>query len=150
MEMFQHLKKPSINSSHGLARIQTLMCIFANGELSESLTKKAMELLYERASKLQDLLYEAHQSPQLLLEALETAIQDQPFYVYVDRINAHNCPHAFYQNCSISIQKHTQHLRVTYSAASTSAQTFLASSAQQSLHNSNPISNQNLTQQVHP
>ena len=70
---------------------------------------QAMERLYERASKLQDLLDDAHRSPQLLLEALETAVEQQHFFIYVDRLGAQKCPHAYYQNCRIAIQKYTQH-----------------------------------------
>ena len=76
-----------------------------------------MEKLYGRASQLEDLLDEAHSSPQLLLETLETAVQNQPFFVYVDRLGAHNCPHAYYQNCRIAIQKHMQHSRVSTTRA---------------------------------
>ena len=66
---------------------------------------QAMERLYERPSKLQDLFDHAHCSPQLLLEALETAVLQQPFIIYVDRFEAQNCPHACYQNSRSAIQK---------------------------------------------
>ena len=70
---------------------------------------QAMERLYERASKLQNLSDDAQRSPQILLEALETAAEQQPFFIYVDLLGAQNCPHAYYQSCRIAIQKYTQH-----------------------------------------
>ena len=73
--------------------------------------------MYERAFELQDLLDDAHSSPELLLKALETAIQNQTFYVYVDRIGAQNCPHTFHRNCLIAIQKHAKHLSAMKSSS---------------------------------
>ncbi len=44
----------------------------------------AMEKLYERATQLQDQLDHEHSYPSHLVEVLETAIRDQPFFVFVD------------------------------------------------------------------
>ena len=89
----------------------------------------ALERLYEQAVILQDQLDDVHRPPQLLLEFLETAVQEQPFYLFVDRLASHNSPHAFYQNCRLAIQKHAQHsgkASFTYLAAANKPETYQA------------------------
>ncbi len=66
----------------------------------------AMERLYKRAVILLDQLDDVHKPPQLLSEVLQSAVQDQIFYRYVDRLSSHNSSRAFYQNCRVAIQKH--------------------------------------------
>ncbi len=44
----------------------------------------SMYEIYERATTLQGMLDYAHGHPSLLIEALENAVQDQPFFMYVD------------------------------------------------------------------
>ena len=69
----------------------------------------AMEKLYERASTLQDQLDDVHKHPQLLTEVLENAVQDQPFFLFVDRVVAQSSPQSFYHNCLLAIQKQSLH-----------------------------------------
>ena len=59
----------------------------------------AMEKLYERASTLQYQLDEMHKYPQLLIEVLECAVQDQSLFLFVDRSSAQQSPQSFYHNC---------------------------------------------------
>ena len=89
--------------------------------------------MYERAVLLQDQLDHVHRPPQLLLEVLEISVQEQPFYLFVDRLASHNSPHAFYQNCRLAIQKHAQHsgkASFTYLAAASKPATYGADTSE--------------------
>ena len=65
---------------------------------------RALERFYERAVLLQDQFDDAHRLLQLFLEFLETAVQEQPFYLFADRLASHYSSQAFYQNCTLAIQ----------------------------------------------
>ena len=52
-----------------------------------------------------------HKHPELLLEVLEMAVEDQPFYLYVDRLSIQQSPHSFYQNCGLAIKNHIRHMQ---------------------------------------
>ena len=55
------------------------------------------------------MLDRAHKHPDLLIEVLENPVQDQPFFLYVDRISSHSTPHAFYHACLEAIHKQSLH-----------------------------------------
>ena len=60
--------------------------------------KMAINELYERANLLQDTLDTAHKHPSLITEVLENAVQERPFFAFVDRISSHDSPPAFYHS----------------------------------------------------
>ncbi len=64
-----------------------------------------MDEWYERASTLQGMLDYAHKHPTLLIEVLENSVQDEPFFLYVDRVSSHSTPHSFYHACLEAIPK---------------------------------------------
>ena len=47
----------------------------------------------------------AQKHPELLIEVLENAVQDKPFFMYVDRVSSHSTPYSFYNACLEAIQK---------------------------------------------
>ncbi len=51
--------------------------------------KSAMYELYERANKLQGILDYARKYPAPLIVVLDNAVQEQPFFMYVDRASSH-------------------------------------------------------------
>ena len=70
----------------------------------------AVDKLYEGATTLQDMLDTAHKHPTLLIEVLENAVQDHPFFLYADRISSFETPHAFYHSCLEAINKAQIHI----------------------------------------
>ena len=71
----------------------------------------ALERLYERARILQYQLDDSHKPLQLLKGILQIAFQDKSFFENVSRLDTHDSPHSFHQNCRLAIQKHAQNRR---------------------------------------
>ena len=65
----------------------------------------AMECLYERAIALQNQLDDIHQHPQLLIEILEQAVRDEPFYLFMERSSVAKNPHAYFHQALHAISK---------------------------------------------
>ena len=67
--------------------------------------KTAMDEIYERVPTLNGILNTAQKHPSLLIEVLESTVQEQPFFAFVDQISSDDSPHAFYHSCLESIHK---------------------------------------------
>ena len=64
-----------------------------------------MEKLYATAQNLQDQLDDVHRHPQLLIEVLETAIHEIPFYQYADISRYTDNPMEYFNVCLEAISK---------------------------------------------
>lgn len=66
---------------------------------------KAMELLYERAVRLQTRLDNIHQPDPLFIEVLRTSVKDEDFSLFIDYNEASNSSREFYERCIHAIRK---------------------------------------------
>jgi len=71
----------------------------------ESSWPEAMEKFYEGPVLLQDQLDEVHKHETLLMEVLQIAIRDEPFYLFVERAESVPAAHQYFHNCLTAISK---------------------------------------------
>lgn len=65
--------------------------------------RSAMEQLYETAVSIQDQLDTVHKPPRLLIDVLERAIEEEPFYDLLGTIQHNDNPGVFYKLCMDAI-----------------------------------------------
>ena len=65
----------------------------------------AVERLYERATMMQGQLDVIHKHPFHLIEVLQDAIRDQPFYMFVERASTAESPQQYFHKCLDAIAK---------------------------------------------
>ncbi len=80
------------------------------------------------------------QAPNVLLEVLEMAFQDQPFYLYVDRLSVQQSLHSSNQNCRLAIQKHNRHIKQNSSTYPSDSRSAMATTNPSSLDFDNSAS----------
>ncbi len=108
--MYLPLKKLLIDCTSGMDIALILVERGGNGAAFEFHPSKpnpalAMGKLYERSSLLQDQIDDIHKHNCLLIEAKESAVGDQPLFLFVDRAKTSTSLQAYFQEFLLLIQK---------------------------------------------